>query len=320
MSTEEPKKCGRNPKAGEPPKKCGRNPKAGEPPKKRGRKPKDKFGTLDISINTQTDEHIILHLPLKNIPETQPIKNPSPFEDDKMPFSNYSDTVDGEEKSFSISQTNHTTTNQCDSLTKIIKDRQLELSNQSGAHSSKIFIEFIEYNKSNKWPSSTTIDCLWDCHSFLTEPYGIPIKKIKDTYHMFGNFCSPECAAAYNFDLNGDSNVWERYSLLNHMYNNNEPIFIANSKLLLKRFGGRYHIDEYRDINRTKKKYNVVFPPVISVIPTIEEINYDLLYGKTFNIDKNNIKKATDEYKLKRSKPLPDFKNTLEASMNLKYI
>jgi hypothetical protein len=302
----------------EEPKKRGRKPKGNEPPKKRGRKPKDKFGTLDINPHTQTDENIILHLPLKNIPEPQPIENPEPFEDATMPFSKYSDMIDVGVKPC-VTQIN-TTLNDGDSLTKIIKDRQLELSNQSGTHSSKIFIEFIEYNKSNKWPSSTTIDCLWDCHSFVTEPYGIPIKKIKDTYHMFGNFCSPECAAAYNFDLNGDSNVWERYSLLNHMYNNNEPIFIANSKLLLKRFGGRYHIDEYRDINRTKKKYNVVFPPVISVIPTIEEINYDLLDDKTFTIDKNNIKKATDEYKLKRSKPLPDFKNTLEASMNLKYI
>ena len=300
-------------------KKRGRKPKGIEPPKKRGRKPKDKFGTLDISMNIQTEENIILHLPLTNIQETSQIDNPEPFEDDKVSFSKYMDGMDGMDKHITPPN-NGGDGDSSNVLTKIIKDRQLELSTQSGTHNSKIFVEFIEYNKSNKWPSSTTIDCLWDCHSFATEPYGIPIKKINDTYHMFGNFCSPECAAAYNFEMNGDSNVWERYSLLNHMYNNNEPIFIANSKLLLKRFGGRYHIDEYRDTNRTKKKYNVVFPPVISVIPTIEEINYDLFGDKAFNIDKNKIKKATDEYKLKRSKPLPDFKNTLEASMNLKYI
>ena len=53
---------------------------------------------------------------------------------------------------------------------------------------------------------------------------------------MYGNFCSPECAAAYNFSMN-DENIWDRYSLLNEIYSCNKPIKIANSKLLLKNLG-----------------------------------------------------------------------------------
>ena len=34
----------------------------------------------------------------------------------------------------------------------------------------------------------------------------------------------------------------------------------------------------------------------------------------------NKLKKATNDYRLKRSKPLPDFKNTLESCMNLKFV
>jgi hypothetical protein len=249
---------------------------------------------------------------------TVSIDKPEPFEDVTIQFSQYSETKLSKEP---IKEIKNETTELA--LDKIIKERQSELhcqSHPSTDKQSKIFMEFIEYNKSKKWPSSTNIDCLWDCHSFDTEPYGIPIQKINGVFHMFGNFCSPECAVAYNFELNQDSNVWERYSFLNYLYNDNEPIFIANSKLLLRRFGGRYSIEEYRKLNINKKKYNIVLPPVISVIPTIEEINYDLFGDGLFSIDKDRIKKATDDYKLKRTKPLPNYKNTLESCMNLKYV
>lgn len=376
------KKRGRKPKIKEQvsvndtiiPKKRGRKPKnkdliiKTELPKKRGRKPKEKFGTLDNNIVLQDDEHIILHLPLKNISfvETDAvIDKPEPFESVNILFSKYNEkkindgillNSDCDTEPDHIPETNSVMEQDKDKvqeqvqvqvqeqvqeqvrvrvqdqekvqdmdcvLDKIIKERQTELNTQSSisqSTNSKIFMEFIEYNKTHKWPASTNIDCLWDCHSFDSEPYGIPIHKINGIYHMFGNFCSAECAAAYNFEMNHDSNVWERYSILNYLYNNNEPTFIANSKLLLKRFGGRYNIEEYRAISNEKKKYNVVLPPVISVIPTIEEINYDLFGDGLFNIDKDRIKKASDDYKLKRSKPLPDYKNTLESCMNLKYV
>ena len=35
---------------------------------------------------------------------------------------------------------------------------------------------------------------------------------------MFGNFCSPECAAGYNFSEFKNNEVWEQYSLLNMLY------------------------------------------------------------------------------------------------------
>ena len=38
------------------------------------------------------------------------------------------------------------------------------------------------------------------------------MSKQGDTFQMFGNFCSPQCAAAYIFDQNDNTNeLWERY-------------------------------------------------------------------------------------------------------------
>ena len=137
---------------------------------------------------------------------------------------------------------------------------------------------------------------------------------------MYGNFCSGSCAGAYNFDTNYDSNAFERYSLMNYIFNDNHPIFIANSKLILKQWGGKYTIEQYRAFNTTLKRINVELYPFIASIPTVEETSYDLDINAPVNIDKNKLKKVTNEYRLKRTKPLPDFKNTLESCMNLKFV
>jgi hypothetical protein len=143
---------------------------------------------------------------------------------------------------------------------------------------------------------------------------------------MFGNFCSRECAAAYNFDNNYYSDeVWERYSLLNSLYKDfksENGIKLAPPRLCLKKFGGRLNIKEFRNINNNyNKDYKLVIPPMISIIPMIEEVNINQDNQFDFsNINKHRLNKATEEYRLKRTKPLSDSKNTLEECMNLKYL
>ena len=75
------------------------------------------------------------------------------------------------------------------------------------------------------------------------------MKQIEDTYYMYGNFCSPECAAAYIFDDKKFVNdCWDKYSMLNYLYSDGTPIKIAPPKLCLKSFGGRLNIEEFRNI------------------------------------------------------------------------
>ena len=65
---------------------------------------------------------------------------------------------------------------------------------------------------------------------------------------------------------------------------------IASSKLLIDKFDGEYSIEEYRKINTNNKvQYNVMLPPLISFIPSSEEIVSDIDYNY-MSINKNKLK------------------------------
>ena len=66
---------------------------------------------------------------------------------------------------------------------------------------------------------------------------------------MFGNFCSCECAAAYNFDNLKTYEAFERYSMLNYLYSEKSKIKLAAPRLALKKFGGQLSIEEFRKNN-----------------------------------------------------------------------
>ena len=182
----------------------------------------------------------------------------------------------------------------------------------------KIFMEYDMANNNNEWPSSTNIDCLWCCYSFNNFPFGIPIKIADSKIQMFGNFCSPECAGAYIFETIKGIEKWEYYSLLNYLYKDKNKIKLAPPRICLKKFGGKLSITEFRATNNNyDKNFRVLLPPLISVIPLLEEINlYNDLKMNEFTCKVNDI----DNLKLKRNKPLPESMNTLENCMNLKCV
>ena len=68
------------------------------------------------------------------------------------------------------------------------------------------------------WPQSTNIHCWWCCHQFTNSPFVLPISYVDNVFNVIGCFCSPECAAAYNFDRHNTDEIWESYSLLNYLY------------------------------------------------------------------------------------------------------
>ena len=264
-------------------------------PRKRGRKPK-----IEKIMNEPTEmesiSNIILHLPI-NFDKTT--ENPNAYE-------NTASFYEIQNSLKKIEKNSESTIN----LNEYIKERD-EIYNQNNI----IFLKYDESNKKKKWPKSTDYDCLWDSHPFKNIPFGIPIKKTNNVVHMFGNFCSPECAAAHCFTMN--DNVWEKYSLLNDIYGNNKPVRIANSKLLLKKFGGIYTINEFRSLNINNSKiYKLCLPPILSLIPTLEETNIDI--NDNIYFEKNELKKI-NKYKLQRNRPTNDT-NSLENIMNLKYL
>ena len=165
----------------------------------------------------------------------------------------------------------------------------------------------------------TDIACWWCTYQFDNVPFFLPDKYIDGTYHVFGCFCDPSCAAAYNFKKINDYKVSERYSLINKMYKevsgNDDVITVADDREILEKFGGPVSIEKYRKSASFRlKKYRLIIPPMTSVVPLIEERIVNGQIRRTYdNSMKNNF-----GYKLKRSKPLPNKHNTLIETMGLR--
>lgn len=186
--------------------------------------------------------------------------------------------------------------------------------------------DFEEKNKNNEWPLSTNISCYWCCHRFFNEPLGIPVKYSNEQFHVFGCFCSLECAQAYNFSMRDEvDDMWERSNLINLLsrrlkYNKHGFVKPAPPRLSLKMFGGHLSIEEFRNFTKKNKIVNINFPPMLTVTQQIEEINESDVNNdhKFIPIDTDRINKYKEKIRLKRSKPVHDLKNTLDNAINIK--
>ena len=334
-------------------------------PKKRGRKPKDSYLSKPVSstIDTSSVKDTILHLKINsnsldndmlidNIYAYNPnINTPSPYDPNNNNLELINDDKEIEEinpdPEFKLetlvdnklveSLESKNTEELYEEKINLINNRYQETSTTSFLPNNSIkkknitpiMIYFNEYNKRKEWPKVSNIKCLWCCHNFDNIPCALPYSYSDNTFYVFGNFCSPECAAAYNFDSGADDkDIWERYALLNHLYSliydvPDLTIKLAPPRLSLKIFGGTLSIEEFRECNTDYlKNYKIVLPPMVSIIPSLEEIKKDTLRKKDsyyVPIDKERIKKVHNDLRLKRNKPMSN-RNTLENCMRLKYV
>jgi hypothetical protein len=172
------------------------------------------------------------------------------------------------------------------------------------------------YNDINMDVSDSCIEnvCWWDDQEFKNNRWGIPTKFVNDSFHIYGCFCSPNCAAAYLFNMYKDTDdIWNKYSLLNFMYNSiygtNISVKLAPSKLILKKYGGDLSIKEYRStFNNKHNNYYINIPSTIVYNINVENINNNS--GSGDNTDNT-------ELRLFRRGPIIDYKQTLDSSMNL---
>ena len=142
-------------------------------------------------------------------------------------------------------------------------------------------------------------------------PYKYNIKT--DTYILFGNFCSLECANAYNFSSHcGSDKVWEINSLIQMLskhYGFTYPIRPAPSRFLLKIFNGPMTIDEFRKGHYTNDKtYILNLPPMISTNFSYEVVNTSYLKNVTDNM---HIKLDNQNINIKK------YKNTIDNKLSL---
>ena len=192
-------------------------------------------------------------------------------------------------------------------------------------HCEKLMVRFQDANMTQTLPSSTTTACFWDCHPFKGTPYVIPAAIEEDIWCVYGNFCCPQCAAAYLFHEKIDNHTqWERFALLNRLYTDeSSEIQLAPSRLILHMFGGPLDIVDYRALLGEKKlRVDVMTPPIISIIQVMDTKPIDY-FGSTikstlipWELDRVN-RPGAQGLRLRRTKPLVNNWATLENCMGV---
>jgi len=153
--------------------------------------------------------------------------------------------------------------------------------------------------------------CFWCCHGFSWNPVVLPVSydAYKNLYTCEGNFCSPECALAFNYADNktSESIKWNKHALLGFLYS---PLFKdrtlspAPSRNMLRLFGGPLDIEQFRDY--TSGENDLVFsdlPPIRLQFPSMNVQGPLRDIKKYVSLSNDIIEKASEQLRLKRSKP-----------------
>lgn len=252
-------------------------------PKKRGRKPKG-GKIIENVVNEEPklteNPNVILHLKVNSkdlIPDTnEPIIQPS---NDPI-FINFQE-VNQNKKEVTLEKDQESSTQQTS-----INNKLKEL--QSNLHTNNIS----EYNSA----------CFWCTFNFDTPPIYIPKYVLNKNYHVYGCFCSPECASAFLMNETIDSSSkFERYHLLNQIYGkvynfkkNIKPA--PDPYYLLDKFYGNLTIQEYRKLLKSDHTLLVVDKPMTRILPELHEENEDFMNNYSSSSGNNN----TGVYKVKK--------------------
>ena len=159
--------------------------------------------------------------------------------------------------------------------------------------------------------------CFWCTCDFDNPPIYIPKYELEGSYHVYGCFCSPECACAYLFKEPqlSSSAKFERYSLLNYMYckiyNYKKNIKPAPVPFYtLDKYYGNLTIQEYRHLLKNERLLLVVDKPLTRSLPEIHEDNDEyLLSAKSMS--------AGSKYRLRRGSKKPTKSEILTNNFNL---
>jgi hypothetical protein len=118
--------------------------------------------------------------------------------------------------------------------------------------------------------------CFWCSYSFENPAIYIPKFVLNDVYHVYGCFCSPECACGFLMNEHIDESMkYERYALLCNLY---AKIFDYKKSITpapdpyytLEKYFGNMTIGEYRALSSTNRFLFVVEKPLTREIPEIE--------------------------------------------------
>ena len=189
-----------------------------------------------------------------------------------------------------------------------------------------LMVQYRDTQTSMKLPIKTDVACFWCAHTFVNQPCILPEREEKGTYHVYGNFCCPECAVSYLLEESLDATTrWERMALLNRIYGEackHARIFPAPSRSSLKLFGGPMTIEAFRKtILQGKVRIDIQMPPMVSILGSLDTKPIDFYDSSLKNtvspLLQETVSKAEEGLRLKRNKPLKDRESTLDSVMNI---
>lgn len=189
-----------------------------------------------------------------------------------------------------------------------------------------LMVQFSEASQCKALPERTDVACFWCVHTFDWQPCIIPEREVNGTYNVYGNFCCPECAFSYLLQETMDPHVrWERIALLHRIYDREGRgrMNPAPGREVLKLFGGPLSIESFRaTIRAGKVRIDTHMPPMVSILGSIDTKPIDFFDSSLRNtllgsLQKENVVKAEEGLRLKRSKPLKDKESTLDSVMNI---
>jgi hypothetical protein len=273
-------------------------------PKKRGRKPKGgKIIQQAISINNnkETKPNVILHLKC-SLKDLQLKNNGTDIECYNFQNSNQLtyDVINTEATFSSINENNSTNV-------KYVEDEVEYIEEKSGKENDirEVWkkLKVLEHNLHVNNICDKKSACFWCTYEFDNPPVYIPKHFIKDSYHVYGCFCSPECATAYLMEETIDSSAkFERYYLINNIYSkiydykkNIKPA--PNPYYMLEKYYGNLTIQEYRALLRNERLFLIVDKPLTRILPELHEdnddfiINNKIIPSNTYQIKKKLQKK-----------------------------
>ena len=278
--------------------------------KKRGRKPKGGKIVSQIISNGNTNEtmpNVILHLKCSTKDLTNNVPTNDHLEIESYTFENKSDL------SYDIinASQNQTSSNK-NQYQPIIEDEAEEEYCQpvKDTKSKEIWTKLKQLEQNlhiNQTSSDKKPACFWCTYDFDNPAIYIPKHYIKNSYHVYGCFCSPECSVAFLMNENIDSSVkFERYHLINHFY---AKIFNYEKNIkpapdpyyMLEKYYGNLTIQEYRSLLRNERLFLVVDKPMTRIMPELHEdndefiLNNKIIPTSTLNVKKKIQKKTQNK-------------------------
>lgn len=168
--------------------------------------------------------------------------------------------------------------------------------------------------------------CFWCCHTFNWSACVMPIHYdiYNNVYVCEGNFCSPECALAQNYSNPRilDSAKWTRHSLLSHMYSSlylKRMLSPAPPRTILRMFGGPLDIEQFRDYTAGDNEFVLSEThPVRLLFPTMNVQGPVRDIKKYVSLSTDVVEKASEQLRLKRSKPVNVNMPTLDMCIGKK--